>query len=264
MKNANCLYRWVHAECLPLAIQDGWLAIFREIFRLKLWATSAKRLASTGEIVLLVEWAAKFRSSTSSSRANSSSRVSRSAFRRLAIRFGVTRLAARSLMASLANCRSKTSNVFHSSITTPIGLARNATRSLSASVSSALTEYLTPGASRTSFGRCRSSVVVGECGSGICTASACTSAWTSASTFASTFAKPSLNFAETPPGRVSSDSLGMRSMISFLNRPTMNAAAVGQATADTKSVMNLRTPEAFKSQKLLAVVTGSSMSTSHF
>lgn len=44
---------------------------------------------------------------------------------------------------------------------------------------------------------------------------------------------PASNSAEKPPGRLSLDKAGMRSMRAFLNRKTIQTAAIGQASAST-------------------------------
>jgi hypothetical protein len=87
----------------------------------------------------------------------------------------------------------------------------------------------------------------------------CSSTASSTATLVATSLSSLWNFAENPPGRVTSDKPGIRLTISLLKRLTTKAAAIGHAIAEITWVSDFRSSEAFISQKPPAALTGSNM-----
>jgi len=213
-------------------------------FWLKRAAISANRFASSWETVLFGVCATTFRNSINSSNESSSSLDNRFAFRKLATTLGAGRCATPSPIIAVAAIRSVLSKIFQASITTPVGFARNASWSAAGTASPEAIEYR-------GLSSCTCSTSVSLLAAG------CSFSGTLASALVST----SLNFAAKPPGSVSSANFGIRSMISFLKKPTINAAATGHAIAETSSAENLSKSDAFKSQNTAVVITGSAIDT---
>jgi len=115
------------------------------------------------------------------------------------------------------------SSTFHASITTPVGLA------ITVMGSTVGRSSCCNGDSESRWGGASSEVVSAPLVGTVSEAGG-SSDRSAAATRRST---PASNSADIPPGRLSLNNAGMRSMRAFLNRKTIQTAAIGQASAST-------------------------------